>query len=130
MLKSSDYIGKIVIARFPYYDKKIDKVKFKARPILIIGCEFETIPCDFNVLPISKISDTSKINELSDVKLNEAECNILRLKHIPCYVRTHKQCIVNSRDVHSVIVSDLKNELKNIYKKIESLNKKYNNELF
>jgi hypothetical protein len=130
MLKSSDYIGKIVISRFPYFDISSNKIKFKARPVLIIGCEFEELPCDFNVLPISKVSDGSKINNLYDFKLNKIECDKLNLKSIPSYIRTHKQYIVNSRDVHSDIVSDLKNDLKNIYDEVEKLNKKYNSDLF
>lgn len=128
--KPHDFIGKIVISRFPYFDVKTKSQKFKGRPMLVIGIEKEIFPCDFNVLPISKVSKQKHVSEDYDVALNNSQCEALSLNHSPSYVRVHKQSIVNSRDVQSGSISDLKNTLPEVYDEIKNKHILFNEDLF
>ena len=56
MKETQAYIGAIVKTRFAYHDLEKDTIAFKSRPFLIIGAEYDTLPCDFTAFPISKVS--------------------------------------------------------------------------
>jgi hypothetical protein len=55
MKETQAYIGAIVKTRFAYHDLEKDTIAFKSRPFLIIGAEYDTLPCDFTAFPISKV---------------------------------------------------------------------------
>ncbi|MGV3043485.1 type II toxin-antitoxin system PemK/MazF family toxin [Staphylococcus rostri] len=128
--KPKDDIGKVVVAKFPYFDMKTKSKKFKGRPSLVIGCESERFPCDFIVLPVSKIQDVSKRHPKYDFQLYEAECHILHLKHIPSFVRCHKITTVHNKEVKSNVLGDLKLNLPMAYENIESRFKDFSKNLF
>lgn len=60
-------IGKAYTSSVPYYDRQEKRQKFKSRPCLIIG---QADPGDYVILPISSVSDKSKIDPVYDIPLN------------------------------------------------------------
>src|SRR5690554_1959555 len=102
---SSDFIGKIVIAKTPFFDARLKKMNIKARPMLIIGAEKEYLPCDYNVLPISKITHKRHRHIDYDLELTDEQCDNLSLNYKPSFVRAHKQTVVNSKDVGTKPIS-------------------------
>nr|WP_241864546.1 type II toxin-antitoxin system PemK/MazF family toxin [Staphylococcus massiliensis] len=105
---ASDYIGIIAITRLPYYNIKDKKIAYKARPVLIIGAELKTLPCDFTVLPLSSISDKSKISLEFDYEISSKDCRKYNLKNNLSFIRTHKPTTINSRDVHNKVICNLR----------------------
>lgn len=130
MSNPSKYIGKIVSGRFPYFDVKTNKKKYKARPLLVIGTEYDTLPCDFNVLPVSSISKQQHIDRNYDMELNEEQCNVLNLTRIPSYVRIHKQSTINSRDVSAKAISDFRLNCPDNYEQLQKVHREFNDTLF
>lgn len=129
-ISPQDYIGKITNTKFPFYDVKNKKVRYKARPVLIIGCEFNHFPCDFTVLPVSKISDKSKRNEKYDYELRQEDCNLLNLKSVPSFIRCHKISTVHSFDVDRNIICDTKKVNPKIFVVAFDKFEKFSKELF
>ncbi|KIX90328.1 hypothetical protein TP70_08310 [Staphylococcus microti] len=128
--RPKDYIGKIVVARFPYFDMKTKSKKFKGCPSLVIGCESERFPCDFVVLPVSKIQDASKRHPKYDHQLDELECQILHLKHAPSFIRCHKVTTVHSQEVKREVLGDISANLPIVYKDIETKFTDFSKSLF
>lgn len=126
----SNYIGKIVKGRFPFFDVKTNRQRYKSRPLLVIGAEYDTVPCDFNVLPVSTISRAEHINKEYDLKLEDEQCDSLSLDRKPSYIRTHKQSTINSRDVSADIISDLKIVAPDLYLEVGKIHKEFNDSLF
>ena len=52
MNETQAHIGAIVKTRFAYHDLEKDTIAFKSRPFLIIGAEYDKVPCDFTAFPI------------------------------------------------------------------------------
>lgn len=90
-------IGKAYKSRTPYYDRVSRTQKIKSRPCIIIGKADST---DYVILPISRITDSSKIDPTYDIPLDKATFTFL---NDDSYLRTHKQTVVN--------ISSLKDEL-------------------
>lgn len=82
-------IGKVYKSIVPYYDRSARKQSFKSKPCLIIG---QADVGDYVVLPISSISDKSKVNPAYDISL---DCSVYTFLHKDSYLRTHKQTVVN-----------------------------------
>lgn len=82
-------IGKAYKSMVPYYDSVTKRRKFKSRPCLIIGKADEG---DYVVLPISTISDRTKVDSFYDIPLDKTTYTFLNRDS---YLRTHKQTIVN-----------------------------------
>lgn len=97
-------IGKIAVTVFQYYNTQQQRMSFKRRPMLIIGSADSE---DYIALPISKISDSKRIDGLYDIKVENVHFPNLLLKESISYIRTHKQVVVNVASIHSQI-SDLK----------------------
>lgn len=85
-------------------------MSFKTRPVLIIG---KADSSDFVVLPISRITNSTKIDMDYDIPLNVEEFPLIKLTQ-KSYIRTHKQSIVNFVELSKEIV-DFKKEYKNKY---------------
>ncbi|MCJ8008885.1 hypothetical protein ACFFF5_10145 [Lederbergia wuyishanensis] len=118
--KSHHLIGKIYKSRFSYFDPRTRGYKFKRRPLLIVGAEKETLPCDLTVLPISKISVSSNIHDAFDIKLTKQDHENLNLTHDPSYVRTHKMTTIYSLDlIHNGEISSLKDLYPKVYEEIK-----------
>lgn len=90
-------IGKAYKSMVPYYDSITQKRKFKSRPCLIIG---KADSGDYVILPISKVSDRSKVDTNYDIPLDKTVYTFL---HDDSFLRTHKQTVVN--------IASLKDEL-------------------
>lgn len=124
-----DLINKIVYASFPYFDLKANKKGYKLRPVLIIGAEKDYFECDLTMLPISTVSNKMNLHPVCDVNIGLLECPGLHsIDKEVCYVRTHKQSTVYSKDiVTSKKFDDLsityKAKLKEIKFKVSEFNK-------
>ena len=105
MVKSREYIGKIVKVRLPYFDVSLNKVNFKIRPAVVIAVESDNLPCDFTILPISSISRKENISPYYDIPINNY--NKFNLKNLS-YVRCHKIATTHSTNIDRKIISDLK----------------------
>ncbi|MGJ6274395.1 hypothetical protein ACSDJ2_08230 [Listeria monocytogenes] len=115
MTDSSDLIGTIRTSKFPYYDVREKKIKYKSRPILVINAEKDLIPCDLTVLPISRVTEERHIHEEYDLKVLKSDYPLLNLKENKSYIRTHKVNTVNSNDVANKEMSSLKNTYPDLY---------------
>lgn len=98
-------IGKAYISIMPFFDMASHKNSFKARPCLIIG---QADSQDFIILPISRITDSRRIDPDYDYPLEPSTFPALHLT-TKSYVRTHKQTTIHLASlVHSI--TDFKNE--------------------
>lgn len=98
MFVKNKIIGFIGNTRLPYFNIKTRKNEVKARPILVIGTEKGTLPCDLTCLPISKVSLEKYKDELFDYELDKEMVDNLKLRHKPSFIRTHKVFTVPSQD--------------------------------
>ena len=89
-VRADRYIGTIVKTRLPYYDFKIDGIAYKSRPFLIVGAEYDKIPCDFTGFPISKVSASKYLNDDYDICIKKTEYPHLNLNEETSYIRIHK----------------------------------------
>ena len=128
--KPENLIGKVVISRYPYYNSKTGKNSFKARPMLVIGTEKDTFPCDLITLPLSSVTIKQNLHSTFDIRLDDEECSMLNLDCMPSFVRVHKQTVVHSKDVSSNIVADLKGLLPQKYMFIKEVHNSFIEELF
>lgn len=107
-------IGKAYKSRVPYYDRITKTQKFKSRPCLIIG---QADSGDYVILPISSISDKSKIDPIYDIPLDKSVYTFLNKNS---YLRTHKQTVVNISSLRDQL-SDFKLSYEETY--VEALSK-------
>lgn len=114
-------IGKICSISTPYYDSRERQMKIKSRPALIIA---QADISDYNVLPISKISDKSKIDPVYDIPIDPNKYPKLNLS-VYSYIRTHKQTVTNKSQI-SKIWGDLKEDYPELYVAIADKIEKYN----
>lgn len=101
-------IGKAYKSIVPYYDRISHSMKFKSRPCLIIG---QADSGDYVVLPISKISDKSKVDLKFDIPLDKTKFVFL---NNDSFLRTHKQMFVNIASLKDQL-SDFKVEYEETY---------------
>lgn len=130
LVNPKDYIGKITTSRLPFYDSNADRVKYKSRPVLIIGVEKNSFPCDFNVLPVSTISKGINRHFEFDYELDQNKCTKLSLNKYPSFIRVHKQSTCYSTDINRKIICDLMKIDCDIYKDIKELQGKFSETLF
>ncbi len=109
-------IGKVCVSKAKYYDATTKKLKFKTRPVLIIG---QADTSDYVALPISRITNHKNTDPTYDYPLEKATYPLLNL-HDKSYIRTHKQFIVNSGEI-TQIICDFKLCYQNSYSSIISL---------
>lgn len=110
-------IGKIYPSIFPFYDKKLNKLSYKSRPVLIIAepIGFDT---EYTVLPVSTMSNRSFYNPLYDEELKQSDYPLLKLNKMS-YVRTHKQTTVYKKSIDfNSCIGDLKKDYNECYYKI------------
>lgn len=117
-------IGKICSISTQYYDTKLHQMKIKSRPALVIA---QADIGDYNVLPVSKVSDKSKVDVIYDVPLDPSAYPKLNLSAYS-YVRTHKQTVVN-RGQMSRIYGDMKHDYPNLYQTVADKIKDYNKQI-
>lgn len=106
-------IGKICSISTPYYDIKSRQMKIKSRPALVIA---QADVSDYNVLPVSKVSDRSKVDSTYDIPLDPNVYPKLNLT-VYSFVRTHKQTVVNKQQMGR-IWSDMKVDYPELYQTV------------
>lgn len=114
-VRAARYIGTIVKTRLPYYDFKIDGIAYKSRPFLIIGAEYDKIPCDFTGFPISKVSASKYLNDDYDICVKKTEYPRLNLNEETSYIRIHKIQSFHSSQVAVEQIASLKKEYPELY---------------
>ncbi len=88
-------IGEAYIAIFPFYDNQQHQMRYKERPVLIVGqCD----STDYVVLPISRVTGRVFLDPFYDVKLDPQDYPLMNLRAVS-YVRTHKQTVINLREL-------------------------------
>ena len=109
-------IGKIYTSVFPYFDSSVRQMKYKNRPVLIIGGPRNN---DYTVLPLSTISNSANKDPVKYPLLNLTKVS---------YVRTHKQTTMHSANLVTYL-SDVKNTYEDLYIDILLKLEQHNNEL-
>ena len=102
-------------------------MSFKYRPAVVIGIADSG---DYNVLPVSTVSDPTKIDINFDIPIDPAKYPKLNLKKFS-YVRTHKQTVVHMASMRAVSgnVSDIKSDYPKLFYEIMSKLEQYNKRL-
>ena len=91
--------GKACISVTKYYDAKTHRHGLKNRPVLIIG---HSDGSDYVALPVSRITHSENIDTSYDFPMEIEDYPDMKLVK-KSYVRTHKQFIVNEKDIAKVI---------------------------
>lgn len=99
-----NFEGQIRKVRFPYYDAKTKKMKYKARPFLLVKREpgDYTNMSDYTGLPISRITNSIHVSLMYDYIIEEENFPVCNLTSFPSYVRCHKISNVSSKQIDSV----------------------------
>lgn len=131
-MTNSDLIGQIHYSKFKYYDARSQRLKFKQRPVLIIGVEKEHGPCDLTVLPVSSISKKENIIPCFDVEIPRAEYPLVGLsdRYAISYCRTSKVSTVSSFDVGTRILCNLNEIYPELYELIKKQHIDFQQTLF
>jgi len=116
-------VGDVCVFVSPFYDIVKKQNAFKSRPSLIIGIADTG---DYNILPISKVTDRRHLDIDYDVPVCPSVYPNLNL-HSPSYVRVHKQTAFHDKALHQVL-SNMKAAYSELYLsimvKLEGYNKK------
>ena len=106
-------IGEIRWSLAPYYNREQHCMRFKKRPMLVIGnADAE----DVVAIPISRVTNKVNLNPVYDVRLDPKDLPELALTEV-CYARTHKQLTVHSGEIAESI-GDLKGKYPALFKEI------------
>lgn len=118
-------IGKVCYSLMPFYNAAAKTNAFKSRPVLIIGVADSG---DYNVLPLSRVTNSRMIDKDYDIPVSPAAYPKLNLK-APSYVRVHKQTVVNRNSISLNNMSDMKVEYPDLFIDILSKLEYYNKRL-
>lgn len=88
-------IGEIRKILTPFYNQRTRRMEMKTRPGLMVA---KADSEDYVVLPISKISDSRRIDPVYDIKIDPAVYPLLMLNCVS-YVRTHKQTVIHLAEI-------------------------------
>lgn len=94
-------IGDYCLATFPYYDIKEQRMRFKQRPMIILG---EADNTDFIVLPVSTVSKKEYLDLIYDFPVSFELYPDMNIKR-ECFIRTHKQAVINQASIVKSIVN-------------------------
>lgn len=130
MNETQAYIGAIVKTRFTYHDLETDKIAFKSRPFLIVGAEYDTLPCDFTAFPISKVSTAQNIDPAYDIKVEKEHYPKLSLNAEVSYIRVHKIQTIHSSQLAIGILSSLSGAYPNLYAEVKAAYRDFSAGLF
>ena len=117
-------IGKIYTSVVPFFDNKLHRNSFKARPVLIIAGPRNN---DYTVLPISTVSRKENLDPVYDIQIVPQDYPKLGLDKVS-YIRVHKQTVVHTASLHKEI-GDLKEDYQEKYLEILGKLEEYNQEL-
>lgn len=127
MATNKDLIGTIRYATVSYWNVKEKTMKFKGRPVLILAVESEVGLTDLSVVPMSKISDSRRINSMYDIELSTRALPNLKLPQPISYLRTNKLTTVNLGEVSKSEISNLKTAYPELFERSLELVKQYVN---
>ena len=131
---SSEFIGKICKTLTRFKNPRTGKTGFKSRPCLVIGVEKKDSnisSVDYTVLPISKISKRENINDHYDHEVEKISYPDLNLTENTSYIRTHKQTVINGRDmITDSFISDVKSEYPDLFSDVMSKFNNWNTKLY
>ena len=113
-------IGKIFWSVFPFYDSKSSRNAFKKRPVLVISGPRNN---DYTVLPISSVTKKQNLDSDYDFELDIQKYPLLNLAK-NCYLRTHKQTIVHTASL-TTMICDLKTVYPDLYFEVIALFEKF-----
>lgn len=117
-------IGEIRKIRTPFYNVKTRQVDMKSRPGLIIAQADDT---DYVVLPVSRVTDSRRIDAVYDIKVDPAVYPALSLTSIS-YVRTHKQTVIHVAEIGDKI-SDMRSCCEDLYLQVLSMRAQFSEEI-
>ncbi len=117
-------IGEIRKIRTPFYNAKTRQMDMKSRPGLIIAQADE---CDYVVLPVSRVTDSRRIDAVYDIKIDPAVYPVLSLTSVS-YVRTHKQTVIHAAEIGDRI-SDMRSCCEDLYLHVLSMRAQFNEEI-
>ena len=103
-------IGEIRKVLTPFYDARTHRLNVKSRPGLIIA---QADSDDYVILPVSRITDSRRIDPIYDIKVDPTTYPTLSLNAVS-YVRTHKQTVVHRAEIGDKI-SDMKSDCEDLY---------------
>lgn len=103
-------IGKAYVSTFQFYNNRTHRMEFKNRPVLIVGKADAT---DYVILPISRVTNNANVDSDYDLKMEPQDVPLMNLTQTS-YIRTHKQAVVNARELTKEIV-DFKSEYQDKY---------------
>lgn len=103
-------IGEIRKILTPFYNSRTHHLDFKSRPGLIIA---QADSDDYVIIPVSRISDSRRIDPVYDIKVDPAVYPSLSLNAVS-YVRSHKQAIAHRAEIGDKI-SDMKSSYEDLY---------------
>ena len=69
-------IGYAYVSCFPYYDGRLQQVRFKNRPVLVIGRADDK---DYIVLPISRVSNHAHLDVYYDLEITPIHVPLMNL---------------------------------------------------
>ena len=130
MNETQAYIGAIVKTRFAYHDLETDEIAFKSRPFLIIGAEYDKVPCDFTAFPISKVSTSQNIDPVHDIKVDKERYPKLSLNADTSYIRVHKIQTIHSSQLTIGILSSLSEAYPDLYTEVKAAYRGFSGGLF
>lgn len=130
MNETQAYIGTIVKARFAYHDLNTDKIAFKSRPFLIIGAEYDELPCDFTAFPISKVSASQNVDPVHDIKVAKEHYPKLSLNAAVSYIRVHKIQTIHSSQLSIGIQDSLSEDYPDLYAEVKVAYRDFSGGLF
>ena len=103
-------IGYAYVSSFPYYDMQTRQMRFKNRPVLVIG---RADSKDYVVLPISRVTNRAHLDAHCDVEVKPGDVPLMNL-HSTSYIRTHKQTVLYAASLIRPIV-DFRTEYPDVY---------------
>ncbi|MGO2082484.1 hypothetical protein [Vagococcus sp.] len=101
-------------------------MKTKARPMLFIKSENDTMYSDYTTLPVSKVSCSRYRDAYYDEKITKESFPDTNLNDDPSYIRCHKISTVSSREVDKAnYLCDFKSLYPEKYSEIVNKAQKY-----
>ena len=117
-------IGEIRKVLTPFYNARTHRLDIKSRPGLIIA---QADSEDYVVLPVSRVTDSRKIDSVYDIKVDPAVYPVLSLTSVS-YVRTHKQTVVHKAEIGDKI-SDMKSSCEDLYLEVLAKRAQFSEEI-
>lgn len=94
-----EYCGQIRNTFMNYYNARTKKTGRKARPMLFIKAENDTMQSDYTTLPVSKVTCERYRDSYYDEIITKNDFPDTNLNDDPSYIRCHKISTVSAREV-------------------------------